>query len=208
MRTSLFALAAAALLGAAVRADAYTIDFDGPGSTAGAFAPIGLNIGYGMYVPTLDAFGDPIAGSEHWELDLSGGSVPVLDPGSVGWGAAPSGTKALDARDGSVLFVFDTPLSLATFSTVLDNSTLGDLIDTSIRFYNASNTQIASISTNQSTPGFVASIGAVNNVKSILLPSTAFYDNITVTPVPEPGTLAIPAVLAGVLLLRRLLRKA
>jgi hypothetical protein len=134
------ALGAVALLGAAATGQAagpFSLNFDGPGSTAEAFAPIFLTIGYGQYVPTLDGFGDPILGTEHWELDPSGGSVPVINPSIVGWGLAPSPSKALDARDGAVVLIFDVPYSFTSFTVTLDNSTFGDLdpAETAIKFY-------------------------------------------------------------------------
>lgn len=185
------AFSAAALFGAAATAQAYTLNFDGPGSTAAAFAPAGLTIGYGQYVPNLDSFGDPILGSEHWELDLSAGAVPVIDPSTVGFGIAPSPSKALDVRGGPVLFVFDTPVSLAHFGAILDNSSFGDLdpAQTAVKFYDVSNALLATIGANQTIPGFSISADNIASVKTVLLPSTAFYDNVEIAPVPEPGTL-------------------
>ena len=183
------ALSAAALFGAAATGRAstpFSLDFDGAGSLADSFAPFGLTIGYGHYVQDLDGFGDPIPGSYHWELDFGAGSVPVIDPSTVGFGAAPSPGKALDARGGPVLFVFDTPFELTGFSAVLDNSSFGDLFGTDILFFDANGNLLFSTPVNQSNPGEIASVGPVGDVKTILLPSTAFYDNVSV--VPEPGT--------------------
>ena len=204
------ALAAAALLGAAAPAGAFSINFDGPGSNAEDFAPIGLAIGYGTFVPSLDEFGDPVPGTDHWELDLTAGSVPVLDPSTVGWGDAPSLSKALDARGGPILFVFDITSDITNFSITLDNSPLGDLFNTSIKFYDAAFGEIGSIDVDQSTPGYVASLASVSGVKAILLPPTAFYDNATagVTPVPEPGTYAVAFAVVGIALIHRMRRKA
>ena len=87
---------------------------------------------------------------------------------------------------------------------MLDNSTIGDLDpnSTGIRFYDETNALIFTAPVDQSIPGFAVNIGAVGNVKTILLPSTAFYDNITV--VPEPGAAISLITGLGVLLsLRR-----
>jgi hypothetical protein len=199
------ALSAAALLGAAATAQAslsaVSLNFDGAGSTASAFTPAGLTIGYGQFVPDLDGFGDPIPGSDHWELDLGAGAVPVINPFTVGWGVAPSPSQALDVRGGPVLMVFDTPFDMGHFSATLDNSTLGDLFGTEVNFYDEFDVLLASIGVNQSTPGFIISADNVGLVKTILLPSTAFYDNITA--VPEPGTALVGAALGLVAVFRR-----
>ena len=191
-------LSAAALLGTGGTAQAalfnVSLNFDGAGTTAGAYTPAGLTIGYGQYIPNLDSFGDTIPGSEHWALDLSGGPVPVINPFTVGWGAAPSGTQALDARGGPVLLVFDTPFNLASFTAKLDNSTFGDLAGTNVEFYNAANSLLSSIAINETIPGLDISAFNVGNVTTILLPSTAFYDNINIAAVPEPETVALFSV--------------
>jgi hypothetical protein len=187
------ALSAAALLGAAAtsQAQSFSLNFDGPGDFADDFAPIFLTIGFGQFVPTLDSFGDPIPGSDHWEIDPLGGDVPVIDPSTVGYGTAPSPGKALDARDGPVLLVFDTPLAFDSFSAALDNSTFGNLSGTDVQFFDVSNSLLFSAPVDQSTPGFVVNVGAIGAVKSVLLPPTAFYDDITFAAVPEPSLAAL-----------------
>jgi hypothetical protein len=199
------ALCAAALLGAAApgRAAApFSLDFDGPGSTVADFAPSFLTIGYGQFVETLDEFGDPIPGEFHWELAEAPGTVPVIDPSTVNYGPAPSLSKALDARDGPVLLIFDEPFSFSSFSATLDNSTFGNLGDTKIKFYDASDNLIFSAASDQTVLGLVVNVGALNDVKTILLPPTAFYDNVTVVPEPGSATIVIGGI-AALLGLRR-----
>jgi hypothetical protein len=205
---SVLALLAATLFGAAAPAQAFTLDFEGAGTTAQSFAPAGLTIGYGVYVPYLDGFGDPILGSEHWELDLSAPPVPVGNPNDVGFGLAPSGVKALDARDGAVLLVFDAPVSFTGFSATLDNSTFGNLIATNVEFFGADNALLASVAVDQTIPGVMASAGALSGVKTIVLAPTAFYDNISftgfsATPVPEPGSALVGVACLGLIAMRR-----
>ncbi len=203
------ALSAAALLGAAATGQAtgpvpFTLNFDGPGSFAEDYTPSFAIIGYGQFAPVLDINGDAIPGSEYWSIDPSGGSVPVLDPSTVGFGAAPSPSKALDARGGPVLLVFSSPYSFDGFSATLDNSSLGDLdpLSTAIKFYDQNNNLLFSAPVDQSIPGLTVSVGAVGAVKTVLLPSTAFYDNVTV--VSEPGAAVSLVTGLGVLLgLRR-----
>lgn len=200
---TLLALAGAALLGAAsvAQAQPFFLNFDGPGSTANDFAPINLTIGYGEVVLSVDEFGDEIPGSEHWQL-IAGDFVPVNNPADVGYGAAPSGLKALDARSGAVLFVFEDPWDISGFSFSLDNSTFGDLFDTKIEFYDANNTLLYSQSFDQTVPGLQVNISGqtLAGVKTIVLPGNAYYDNIQA--VPEPSTWALLAGGAAFLLYR------
>jgi hypothetical protein len=198
------ALSAAALIAAAATGKAtgpvpFSLNFDGPGSVAEAFTPSFVSIGYGQYAPLLDIDGDPIPGSEHWSIDTGAGSVPVIDPSTVGFGVAPSPGNALDARDGAVLLVFSTPFTIGGFTATLDNSTLGDLdpASTAIKFYDENNVLLFTAAVDQSVPGYTVDVGAVGDVKTILLPATAFYDNVTV--VPEPGSIALLVTGLGVL---------
>jgi hypothetical protein len=199
------ALTVFALLGVSSTSPAepfFQLDFDGPGAIADDFTPPFLTIGYGQFVPDFTGGGDPIPGTEHWELDLTAPPVPVGDPDLVGFGPAPSGTKALDARDGTVLLVFSAPASFDRFTATLDNSSFGDLFGTNVEFYDAASQLLLSVPVNQSVPGERVDVGPLAGVTTIVLPGNAFYDNIAA--VPEPGTIVTLFGGAGALLgLRR-----
>jgi hypothetical protein len=187
--TATVALAAAAVsTGTAQALGPFTLNFDSlpTGTQANLFAPIGLDIEFGVYGPSLDGFGDPILGTDHWSIDGSAPSVLAESPLSYSRGTAPSPANALNALDQTVLFLFDAPIDVTHFSTVLDNSTFGNLGTQNIDFYDASDTLLFSLPTNQSTPGFNADYdGLISGVSKVVLPGNAFYDNVNV--VPEPS---------------------
>ena len=107
-----------------------------------------------------------------------------------------------------MLFTFANPVNLAGFSAVLDNSTQGNLGTEQILFYDAADVLLGSINVTQNVPGFIASsAAALTGVKKIVLPTTAFYDNVQLTPaggaVPEPGLTVLTGMAALGLALRR-----
>lgn len=187
--TPILAFAVTAATAHAVAPFALNFDTLPSGTQANLFAPIGLDIQFGVYGPSLDGFGDPIPGTDHWIIDTTAPTVLVEDPSSYVYGSAPSPTNALNAKEQTVLFLFDTPFDVTHFATVLDNSTLGALGPQNIEFYDASDTLLYSLPTNQSIPGFTVSYdGLITGVSKVVLPGSAFYDNVSV--VPEPSAAA------------------
>src|SRR5262245_50292382 len=122
-------LAAFFALGIAAGAQAITLDFDGvaSGSTANsAAAGAGLRFDLGAFLPKLDAFGDPIPGSDAYRVDPTAvDDVRVVNPNTRGYGNAPTPVNALDAIDQGVLITFDAPVDLTAFSVTLDLSSFG-----------------------------------------------------------------------------------
>ena len=211
MKTHTKILIAAGLALASVqtsRADLvpFSVNFDGlpSGTTANTFAPAGLDFHFGMFVPELDGFGDPIAGSEHWEPDLTAPSVLAENPASFGYGAAPSPSNALNALDGAVLLTFSSAISFDSFSVALDNATFGSLAPVSVDFFDTNNALLASYPIDQTVPGLVFTSGALNGVSKVVLPGGALYDNVAT--VPEPS--AFLSVLGGVGVLLGFRRRA
>jgi PEP-CTERM motif len=101
-----------------------------------------------------------------------------------------------------VLITFAYDVDIQSFSVTLDNSTFGDF-GRSIDFVNGA-TVAFSQSIDQSTSGLVVNVGAVSGVRAIVLPTTAFYDDLaisyTASAIPEPSTYAALAGAAGLAL--------
>jgi hypothetical protein len=206
---SLLGLAAVTVLTAgAAQAQNYFLNFDAglSGSSANAQAPVGLSFHYGALVPDLDEYGDPIPGTDRWQIDTSAPDVTVQNPMFYDRGPAPSPFNALDSVFSPTLLLFSAPQNLSSFSLVLDNDTFGTP-GLFIEFYASSptmDTLLASLPINQLTPGFIASIGAVSGVNKIVLPGGALYDNLSFSVVPEPATGALLGLgILGVILRKR-----
>ena len=204
MKTSLLkSLVAAAALSTVVFTASAQIsahfDFDGlpSGSLASAFNIPQISFHQAAFLPRTDGFGDPIAGTEHWQIDtLNDGLFPltVEDPLFYDRGPAPSGTNALQALFQPVVLWFDQSYALQSFSVTLDNDPFG--FPEQIAF--VSSTGILGLLTiDQSVPGLTASAGLLPAIRGIVLPAGALYDNLSVSlvPVPEPVTYGLVAAL-------------
>jgi len=75
---------------------------------------------------------------------------------------------------------------------------------TNVLFYDAADTLLGFIALNQMVSGFSIANdpGVFDNVSKILLPGGAFYDNLTISAVPEPTVSMLP-VLGAFALIRR-----
>lgn len=189
---------------------AYTLKFDGIANGAAANTdPVaianGITFDFAQFVPDTDALGDTIPGSEKWQVDAAAPVVRATNPLARNYGSAPSGPNALEGVDQPVLMHFATAIDLGTFTVTLDNSTFGNLAPTDILFLNASKGVLGTLSTSQSVAGFVGAITvSISGVKEIVLPSGAFYDNVTVAPVPVPiAAWLFSSALTSLMILRR-----
>ena len=105
-----------------------------------------------------------------------------------------SGKNALDGGLSST-YVYVDPAVFAgrvSFGVTLDRNAFGDP-SASVRFFDASGVLVDSVTLDQTVPGlrFTYSAKAFDHV---LLPSGAYYDDLTIAPVPEPASLAALAI--------------
>lgn len=183
----------------------FSTNFDSSidGAPVSTFNTADLSFHNAFKAPLQDSDGIDIPGSEQWQIDAASDidfPVIVSNPLNYGYGSAVSGTLALNVIDQSVLIRFASDVDIQSFSVTLDNSSFGNLIPTSIDFVNGANVALSE-SIDQTAAGFVVNIGAVSGVRSIVLPTTAFYDNLSITyttsAIPEPSSYAALAGLAG-----------
>lgn len=174
-----------------------------PTATTGDALPTTVALNY-AYLETEDAYGDPLT-TPVWTVDASAPNPVTLgNPASAGYGAAIDGL-ALDAVLSPVMFSFASAVNLTSFGVKLDNSTLGTPFGTEIGFYNSADVLIYSILVDETTAGFsVNEALALSDVRKVVLPSGAFYDNVTfgAAAVPEPSR-ALLLGLAGVVVVSR-----
>ena len=197
-------LAALFAVAGSASAVTFTTNFDTAtdGTLVSTFNTSDLSFHNGVLRPIQDGDGIDIPGSEQWQIDATSDidfPVIVSNPLNLGYGSAPSGTLALNVIDQSVIIRFASDVDIQSFSVTLDNSTFG--YNTSIDFVNGANVALSQV-IDQATAGLVVNIGAVSGVRSIVLPATAFYDNLSISyttssAIPEPSSYAALAGLAG-----------
>lgn len=208
----LLSAGAAALLLAAVSASAQTFSFNfdsvSSGSLASLFNTSAFSFHNATYLPVVDEFGDPIDGTDHWQIDpVSDASAPVTVDTFLDWETSAPLTdgNALNAQWQAVIVEFDQPYLLTDFSVTLDGDVFG--FSSTIDFL--SGTQIAGQAVaDQTVPGFIATFNSSGAITGFLLPASGYYDNLTftLTAVPEPSTWA--ALAGGASLAVALLRRS
>lgn len=198
-------LAAAGTVHAAVDV---TFNFDSvpAGSNASLVSQAGIQFLPAVFAPLVDSSGLPIEGTDGWRPDSSGVFVTVDNPATFGRGTAPSPLNALNALFQPVLLEFSSPEVIRRLSVSLDNDTFGTR-DSALEFFSSDNRLLGTIVLDQTQAGLVVNADLdLTGVAKVLLPAGAFYDNLVVSSIPEPGAsrlLAFGAVALAVLARRR-----
>jgi hypothetical protein len=207
MRTLSRAASLGLAAGLSLLTHASILTFDGvpSGTLANSVAPAGVTFSPAALLPDLDAFGDPIPGTERWRPDPDATeAVLVENPGDYGRGPAPSPANALNALWQPVLIRFARPtMDLLSFGVVLDLDTYGAnglepaFSDVAVLFLGAAGNILSAIPVDQTQPGYTVGAGPLAGVGGIVLPAGAFYDNLALTAIPETGVW--PVITGGAL---------
>lgn len=199
----------------AASAAQYTINFDLLSSGANAnldqvAIDNGVSFASGHLVDTVDANFN-VTG-QHWAaysniIDNVDPSIFVQNSSTLGWGAAPSGVNALDARFDQVLIQFANPTQLNSFSFNMDSTSYGNPQASNVLFLDKDGNTIFTSQDyfQSSTTTFNHSFASSLTVSAVLLTSGKLYDNITIAAVPEADSYAM--FLTGLGLLGFMLRR-
>lgn len=167
---------------------------------------LGITFHNAAFLPNKDSDGIDIPGTEHWQIDPTVPDLVTAENASLqGWGVAPSGDNALDARWSFILMDFASASDIVSFSAILPNSTYGNLGTSDILFLNAAGGTLYDLAYSQGSPLATLNLPTtLQGVKDIVLASGTLYDNISITAVPVPGAVWLfGTALAGLIGLRR-----
>lgn len=202
MKPYLFGAALFACSMMAGQAALFTFDSNATVNAAQGTLGTDVSIGFGMLSEVYDSEFNLIG--EEWTFVTSPIDAITETPSNAGYGSSTT-NHALFGINEPILIVLADAFNISSFSVFLDDSTLGNLFATPIEFYDASGALITSIDTFQNIANYEAIGSNINGVKSIVLPSGAMYDNLTITgsAVPEPAS----ALLGGLGVLGLLVRR-
>jgi hypothetical protein len=193
----------------AASASQFTINFDLLSSGANAnldqvAIDNGVSFASGHLADILDANYNVIG--QHWVAysmvnDNTDPSIFAQNSANLGWGAAPSGTNALDARFDQVLVQFANPTQLSSFSFNLDSTSYGNLQASNVLFLDQNGNTIFTSNDyfQTSTTSFNQSFASSLTVSAVLLTSGNLYDNLTIAAVPEADSYAMALMGLGLM---------
>jgi hypothetical protein len=205
---ALAASLAAASLGA--QAASYTFTFDDVNSSTLLANSSALSVSSGVTFNNATLVGDPdgfggqitdvygnaIPGAtSHWEIDPSYLDASVVDPSYYvrATGSAASGL-ALDANYSPILVSFGSVGPLASFSMALDGS--GERNNwgpnAALQFVDATGHVVQTVGFNQGIASAVVTVSSISaSAVGVILPNGKLYDNVSVSSVPEPESVAL-----------------
>ncbi len=158
-----------------------------------------VQIGFGVMEDILDEFGSQ-TGQSRWVFDSAPLDPITADPASEGYG--PSGSS-LNAFNQTVLISFGTAFNLTNFSIFMDASSFGST--SYVEFYDVNDQLITTLDAFGLIPNYEVTGSNISGVSKIVLPSGAFFDNMTLagSSVPEPGSVTLAGLAALALVSRR-----
>lgn len=182
------------------QAFSFTTNFDSvaSGTLVNTLFPSQLRADPTAFLPDLDEFNNPIPGTERFRVDPDAPPVPVTNTFAFNGVAAPSPNNAMGDRFSAIqLTLTDPTLIFTSFGITLDNDTFGTGLAEQFLFLDANGATLLAVGIDQSVPGQIFLNSALPGfIRQIILPSGAFYDNMTISAsvAPEPGTLALATV--------------
>jgi hypothetical protein len=155
---------------------------------------LGITFDNGAILPTLDSTGTPIAGTDHWQIDITVPLVTVSNGTSLG-GHAYATANGLDAIQQAVLMHLGGIFDVSSFSvnaSSFDGQSFGGLYNPTLDFLDINGNSVASVAYNLVGSVFSASLSTqLHGVTDVVLAGGALYNNISfnVTAVPVPGAI-------------------
>ena len=171
-------------------------------------AALGITFDNAALLPTLDSYGVPIAGTDHWQIDTTAPAVTVVN--GTGLGGQYAHSNGLDAIQQTVLMHLGGIFNVSSFSvgaSSFDGQSFGGIYNPTLDFLDIYGNAIGSVVYTSSNGIFSASLNApLQGVTDVVLAGGAVYNSLSfnVSAVPVPGAIWLfGSALAGFAGLRR-----